>query len=155
MPNNVKAINALKNHKAEEEQQKHNDIVQALTRIKNGQTTKIKLKSFGKVSVKDLAIESGVSRASLYGNHKKLLEKLDKINKKRSTGVTEERKLIEAKQETDKEIIRELTRTRELLAQENYRINTENRKLIRQIESLASQLDSKSNVSPIVSAKSK
>lgn len=146
---NTKAINALKNHKEELEQQNHNNIVEALVRIKNGKTEKIKLKPFGKVSVKDLATESGVSRASLYGNHKQLLERLGKINEKRSTGVSEERKLREAKKETDKEIIRELIRTRELLAQENFRINEENRKLKRQIESLVSQLDSKANVTSI------
>lgn len=152
---NTKAINALKNHKEELEQQNHNNIVEALVRIKNGKTKKIKLKAFGKVSVKDLATESGVSRASLYGNHKQLLDRFAKINEKRSTGVSEERKLREAKKENDKAVIRELTRTRELLAQENFRINEENRKLKRQIESLVSQLDSNSRISSITSVKSK
>ena len=146
---NKKAINALKNHKEEEEQYNHNNIVEALVRIKNGNTVKIKLKPFGKVSVKDLAAESGLSRASLYGNHKPLLERLNKINEKRSTGASETRKLAEEKKESDKEVIRGLSSSRELLAQENYRINEENRKLKRQIESLVSQLDSKVNVTSI------
>ena len=150
---NAKAISALRNHKEELEQQNHNKIVEALVRIKNGKTEKIKLKAFGKVSVKDLAIESGVSRASLYGNHKTLLERLSKINEKRSTGVSKERKFREAKKQSDKETIRELMRTRELLAQENYRINEENRKLKRQVESLATQLESLSNISPIAKPK--
>ena len=148
MPN-TKSINALKNHKEELEQQNHNNIVEALMRIKNGNTNEITLKPYGKVSVQQLADESGVSRASLYGNHKALLEKLGKINEKRSKSVSEARKDQEEKEKTDAEIIRELIRTRELLAQENYQIHTENRRLKRQVEALVSQLDSTSNISSI------
>jgi len=146
---NKKAVNALVNHKAEQEQLNHNNIVQALVRIKSGKPEKIQLKPFGKVTVKELALEADVSRASLYGNHKSLKDELEKINEKRATGVTEKRKEREKKVESDKELIRELMRSRELLAQENYRLNEENKKLTRQVGSLVSQLGSGANITPI------
>ena len=149
MAGNKKSVNALKEFKIEQEQKKHNDIVKALVRIKNGSTRHIKLKAFGKVSVNALAEEAGVSRASLYGNHKPLLDKLHKINEKRSMGVNAKRKLNESKKNAERETIKELVRTRDLLAQENYRIHSENRKLKRQLDSLVHQLESVSNITPI------
>lgn len=146
MAANKKAISALNKHKAELEEQNHNNIVQALVRIKNGTTEKIRLKRLGKVVVKDLALESGVSRASLYGNHKSLLDELDKINKKRSIGVTDKRKEREKKAEDDKELIRKLLQAKELLAQENYRLNEDNKAIKRQVNALLAQLGSKSNI---------
>lgn len=146
MVTNKKAINALNKHKAEQEEDNHNNIVQALVRIKNGTTKKIQLKRLGKVTVKNLALESGVSRASLYGNHKTLLDELDKINTKRCISVTEKRKEHEKKAENDKELIKELLRVKELLAQENFRLNEENKSLKRQASALISQLETKSNI---------
>ncbi len=146
MAANKKAISALNKHKVELEEQNHNNIVQALVRIKNGTTEKIKLKRLGKVVVKDLAIESGVSRASLYGNHKSLLEELDKINKKRSIGVNDKRKEREKKADNDRELIRKLLHAKEQLAQENYRLNEDNKSIKRQVNALLAQLGSKSNI---------
>lgn len=144
-----KAINALNNHKAEQEQLNHNNLVKALVRVKNGQTENIELKPFGKVTVQELAKEAGVSRASLYGNHKLFIEELKNLNENRAKGVTEKRKEREKKSESDKELIRELSRTRELLAQENYRLNEENKNLKREVGALISQLGSNANVSSI------
>lgn len=141
-----KAINALNRHKAELEEQNHNNIVQALVRIKNGSTEKLRLKRLGKITVKELAIESGVSRASLYGNHKSLLDELDKINKKRTISVSDKRKESEKKAVNDKQLIRELLQAKELLAQENYRLNEDNKTLKRQVNALLAQLGSKSNI---------
>jgi len=143
---NKKAISALNRHKAELEEQNHNNIVQALVRIKNGTTDKLQLKRLGKITVKELALESGVSRASLYGNHKSLLDEFDKINKKRTIGVAERRKEREKKAENDKELIRELLQVKELLAQENYRLNEENKVIKRHVNALLAQLGNKSNV---------
>jgi len=149
MAANKKAISALNRHKAELEEENHNNIVQALVRIKNGTTEKIQLKRLGKVTVKELALESGVSRASLYGNHKSLLDELDKINKKRTIGVADKRKEREKKAENDKELIRELLQAKELLAQENYRLNEETKTIKRQVNALLAQLGSRSNIIPI------
>lgn len=149
MVTNWKAQSALARHKAEQEELNHNNIVQALVRIKHGNTVNIELRPLGRVTVAQLAKESGVSRASLYGNHKSMLSELEKINEKRSTGVTERRKEREKKAENDRELIRQLTRAKELLAQENYRLNEENKKLKRQIEALISQLGSKTNITAI------
>jgi len=146
MAANKKAINALNRHKAELEEQNHNNIVQALVRIKNGTTDKLQLKRLGKITVKELALESGVSRASLYGNHKSLLDEFDKINKKRTIGVAEQRKEREKKAENDKELIRELLQAKELLAQENYRLNEENKIIKRHVNALLAQLGTKSNI---------
>jgi len=149
MAANKNAVKALVNHKAEQEQLNHNNIVQALVRIKNGKAEKVPLKPFGKVSAKDLAVEAGVSRASLYGNHKSFLKELKKINEKRSVGVTEKRKEREEKAASDKELIRELNQSRTLLAQENYRLNEENKRLVRQVEALVSQLGETANITSI------
>ncbi len=146
MAANKKAISALNRHKAELEEQNHNNIVQALVRIKNGTTDKLQLKRLGKITVKELALESGVSRASLYGNHKSLLDEFDKINKKRTIGVADRRKEREKKAENDKELIRELLQVKELLAQENYRLNEENKVIKRHVNALLAQLGNKSNV---------
>ena len=145
---NKKAVTALVNHKAEQEQLNHNNIVQALVRIKHGKPEKIQLKPFGKISAKALAIEAGVSRASLYGNHKSLLDELKKINEHLSKGDSEKRKESEEKAQSDKELIQELSRSRTLLAQENYRLNEENKRLIRQVEALASQLSGSATITP-------
>ena len=48
----------------------------------------------------------------------------------------------------NKEIIKQLSNSRELLAQENYRINEENKRLKREIENLNAQLYSGQNVIP-------
>lgn len=149
MAANKNAQRALMRHKEEQEQKNHNNIVQALVRIKKGTPLNIQLKPLGKVTVQQLAKESCVSRASLYGNHKSLLSELEKINEKRSIGVTEKRKEREKKAENDRELIRELTRAKELLAKENYMLNEENKKLKRQIEALISQLGSKTNITAI------
>lgn len=149
MPANKQAIKALTSHKAEEEQLNHNNLVRALVRLKNNQAEKIELKPFGKITVQQLAEEAGVSRASLYGNHKSFVDELRKLNEKRAKGVTEKRKEREQKAESDKELISELSRTRELLAQENYRLNEENKKLKREVSALVSQLGSKGNISSI------
>jgi AcrR family transcriptional regulator len=149
MANNKKAVRALINHKAEQEQLNHNNIVQALVRMKNGKTETVQLKAFGKISVKDLALEAGVSRASLYGNHKSLLEELKKINGQRAVGVTEKRKEREKKAESDKDLIRELIQSRTLLAQENYGLNEENKRLVRQVKALVSQLGGSANITSI------
>ena len=146
MAANKKAISALNRHKAELEEQNHNNIVQALVRIKNGTTDKLQLKRLGKITVKELALESGVSRASLYGNHKSLLDEFDKINKKRTIGVADRRKEREKKAENDKELIRELLQVKELLAQENYSLKDENKVIKRHVNALLAQLGNKSNV---------
>lgn len=146
MATNKRAVKALNKHKAEQEEENHNNIVQALVRIKNGTTEKIRLKRLGKVTVKNLALESGVSRASLYGNHKSLLDELDKLNNNRTSGATDRRKERESKAETDKALIRELLRAKEMLAQENYRLNEENKSLERKVNALLSQIGSSSNV---------
>ncbi|MBF4989452.1 hypothetical protein [Methylophilus sp. 14] len=145
---NKNAISALAQNRVELEEQTHTKLLQAITRIKNGVPETFKLKPAGKVTGIQLAKEAGVSRASLYGNHKIFLEELIKINSKRSLSVSAKRKLTEKKAETDKEIIKQLSNSRELLAQENYRINEENKRLKREIENLNSQLYSAGNVIP-------
>ena len=146
MPSNKKATNALIKHKVELEEKNHNNIVEAIVRIKNAKTQVIRLNPIGKVTVADLAKESGVSRASLYGNHKSLLDELEKINSKRTISITEKRKIKEKKIDSDKELIKDLTKSKQLLAQENYSLNEQNKTLKRQIEALISQLGSKENV---------
>jgi AcrR family transcriptional regulator len=145
----TKAINALKNHKAEQEEQLHNNIVAALVRINNNETLKVSLKAFKKVSVQDLATEAGVSRGALYGNHKALLEKLEKINSKRTTGVTSIRHKQEQKVQNDAENLKHLAADKEMLAQENYRLQNEIKLLQARNEALLAQLGSSTNVTPI------
>lgn len=149
MDSNAKKIIKLIQHKAVEEQENHNKISLALTRIKNSKTENIRLKPLGKVSVQQLADEAKVSRASLYGNHKDFLEELSKINSKRTLSVTANRKSTQTKIDSDKKLIQDLIRQKELLAQENYRINEENKDLKRRNNALISQLGTKSNVTSI------
>ena len=146
MPSNKKATNALIKHKVELEEKNHNNIVEAIVRIKNAKTQVIRLSPIGKVTVANLAKESGVSRASLYGNHKSLLDELEKINSKRTISINEKRKIKEKKIDTDKELIKDLTKSKQLLAQENYSLNEQNKTLKRQVAALIAQLGSKENV---------
>lgn len=145
-----KSIKALKSHKADLEEQNHNNIIKALVRIKNGNTENIKIKQRGKVTVRELALESGVSRASLYGNHKLLLEELEKINSKRSVSVADKRKEREIKAESDRALIRKLTEAKEMLARENFRINEENKNLKEEINTLKSKAASGKNIISII-----
>lgn len=148
MASNKEAISALAQNRVEVEEKTHFKLLQAINRIKNGVPETFKLKPAGKVTGAQLAKEADVSRASLYGNHKILLKELEKINSKRSLSATAKRKLAEKKTEVEKETIRQLTDSKELLAQENYRINEENKDLKRKIETLMSQLDARENVIP-------
>tara|TARA_R110001583_G_C5661865_1_gene409732 strand:+ start:5133 stop:5594 length:462 start_codon:yes stop_codon:yes gene_type:complete len=144
-----RAINALREAKAAEEERNHNAIVDALTRIRNGKPQHIRLRPGVRVSVTDLAKEAGVSRGALYGNHKALLDRLEKLNDKRSGGVTSRRKQAEEKEIKKAELVQQLTEDKQKLARENYNLNRQVRVLEEKIEGLTTQLGRQSKVVPI------
>lgn len=146
MAQNKKAVLALAQNRIDTEEKNHSKLLQAINRINNGKPETFQLKPAGKVTGVQLAKEAGISRASLYGNHKAILAELEKINSKRSVSASARRKLQEKKTESERELIKQLSSSRELLAQENYKINEENKELKRKIEALISQLDARENV---------
>lgn len=141
-----RAIDALKQGKADEEEQIHNQIVEALARIQHNKTEVIGLKPARKVTVVDLAKEAGVSRGSLYGNHRELLKRLDKINEKRGRTPSVVRKEKEEKQARDAELLTQLTDDKKKLARENYGLQQRVTELEGMVEALRAQLGQTSNV---------
>jgi len=117
--------NALADYKKKEEQQKHNDLVDALVRLKNGQGTIVKLGALEKIKATHVAKEAKVSRTLLYTTHKDIQKEIEKANKRRGTSRNEARKKQEQKEATKQEIINSLNSDKQKLAQENYRLQLE------------------------------
>lgn len=149
-----RATEALQRHKADEEERIHNQIAEALARIQHKETRVIDLKPLQKVSVVNLAREAGISRGTLYNNHRALLSKLDKINEKLGRNVSVVRKEREQKEARQSELLKQLTLDKENFAQENYRLQQRVNELEGTVEALRSQLGEQGKVVSMSNRKS-
>jgi hypothetical protein len=100
----------------------HEDFILALRRIETGKSEKVKIRPRQPITPTMLAQEAGRARSQLYATHRDLLERLKEVNAMR-VSVSSEKKKSDKKSELDlREIITRLSRDKELLAQQNFRL---------------------------------
>ncbi len=127
---------ALRDNAEKREQQKHNDLVAGLNRLKNNEP--INIKKGTKMTLQLVADEADVSRSTLY-NHEDMLEQAKNYIKNKSISPAQARRMIKEnaikKEENTKKIIQQLNEDKSKLAQENYKLSLEKDELNSLLES--------------------
>ena len=129
MNNSKKRNKTLINNAAIREQEAHVDLIDALERCRTGTTENVKIRRIQKITAAIVAKEAGRSRSILYSNHQDILQKIEVINRRRGSSQRTKRLEKEKKDQTFRELVNQLNRDKSALAQENYRLQSENAEL--------------------------
>jgi hypothetical protein len=98
------------------------DFILALRRLVAGETQRVKVRPKQKITPALLAREADRARSQLYTTHADLLSQIAEANEKRTTAAKANKKIRQKSEQELRDIINQLSRDKELLAQQNYRL---------------------------------
>jgi len=115
---------ALKAHKAESQADTRLELEKALARLRNGQPKRVPPNA--KINASTLAKEAGVERSTIYRYHSTILNEVQRITHSAATTRLKEKHSAyaqaEAKTKEYRQILEKCQADKEILKQENYRL---------------------------------